>query len=155
MENFRQLNPGIAISGQPSSADLDSLVAQGFRTVVNLRTSDEPGFLDEEEREVESRALNYAEVPISPALLNDDAVARFSQALDSIDGTPALVHCRSGGRAEMMTLLHMAVGGGWSLEQTLEVGREMGDLAPSENSPYRAFFEDYLRRRSAGERVVE
>ncbi len=152
MDNFRQINAQISISGQPTTEDLDSLVEKGFRTVVNLRTEDEPGILPDEEREVESRALNYAAIPVSPTLLDDPAVARFSQALESVDGTPALVHCKSAGRASMMTLLHLAVKHGWSIAQALQTGKEMGDLAPSETSPYRAFFEDYLRRHSAGER---
>lgn len=152
MDNFRQVTDDIAISGQPSPEDLDALKAQGFRTIVNLRTDDEPGLLDDEEREVESRALNYAAVPVSPALLDDVAVARFSQELESIDGKPALVHCRSAGRAGMMVLLHMAVQNGWSVQKALQTGKEMGDLAPNETSPYRAFFEDYVRRHSAGER---
>jgi uncharacterized protein (TIGR01244 family) len=152
MDNFRQLSDDIAISGQPSPEDLDSLQAQGFRTVVNLRTDDEPGLLDDEEREVENRGLNYASVPVSPALLDDVAVARFSQELESVDGKPALVHCKSAGRAGMMVLLHMAVQNGWSVQKALQAGKEMGDLAPAETSPYRTFFEDYLRRHSAGER---
>ncbi len=152
MENFRKINEQISVSGQPSAADLDALKTQGFRTVINLRTDDEAGILPDEEREVESRALNYAAIPISPATLDDLTVARFSQALESVDGSPALVHCKGGGRAGVMTLLHLAVKSGWNLQQTLEVGREMGDFAPKENSPYRAFFEDYLRRHSAGER---
>lgn len=152
MDNFRKLNNEIAISGQPSAADLDELASQGFRTIVNLRTEDEPGILEDEEREVENRALNYSSIPVSPQTLDDLSVARFSQALESVDGTPALIHCKSGGRAGLMALLHLAVKSGWSVQQTLEVGHEMGDLAPSETSPYRAFFEDYLRRHSAGER---
>ena len=152
MDNFRKIDDQISISGQPTTSDLDALVEQGFRTIVNLRTEDEAGAMHDEEREVENRALNYAAIPVSPTLLDDLSVARFSQALESVDGTPALVHCKSAGRAGLMTLLHLAVKHGWSVEHALQQGREMGDLAPAENSPYRAFFENYLRRHSAGER---
>ena len=153
MDNLKQITKEISIAGQPSPADIEDAHQSGFRTIVNLRTADEPGYLADEERLVESLGLTYASIPVSPATLDDVAVARFSQALDSIDGTPALVHCRSAGRAGIMTLLHLAVKHGWTVQETLEEGQKMGDIAPPENSPYRAFFENYIRTRSVGERV--
>jgi hypothetical protein len=50
-----------------------------------------------------------------------------------------------------MVLLHQAIDHGWSLAKALEEGDRLG-IAPGENSPYRAFFESYIRRHSAGER---
>jgi uncharacterized protein (TIGR01244 family) len=152
--NERQLAEGIAVSGQPSPAEISLLHDRGFRTVVNVRTPDDEGYLENEERLVESAGLNYAEIPISPKRLDDIAVQRFSQALESVDGKPAIVHCGSGGRAAMMVLLHLAVQNGWSLQHALREGERLS-AAPSETSPYRAFFEDYIKRHSAGERAAE
>lgn len=153
MDNLKKITNEISIAGQPSAQDIENAKAQGFRTIVNLRTTDEPGLLDDEERLVENQALTYSAIPVSPETLDDIAVARFSQALASVNGTPALVHCRGGGRAGIMTLLHIAVQHGWTVQQALEKGREMGDIAPADNSPYRAFFESYLRNHSVGERI--
>ena len=150
---LKQINSEISIAGQPSPQDIEDAHKSGFRTVINLRTPDEPGVLVDEERLVENLGLTYAAIPVAPETLDDIAVARFSQALDSIDGTPALVHCRSAGRAGILTLLHLAVKHGWTVAEALEKGREMGDIAPPETSPYRAFFESYIRTRSVGERI--
>lgn len=154
MDNLKQITKEISIAGQPSPQDIEDAHQNGFRTVVNLRTPDEPGFLADEERQVESLGLTYASIPVSPDTLDDVAVARFSQALESIDGTPALIHCRSGGRAGIMTLLHLAVTHGWTLHKALEEGQKMGDIAPKDGSPYRAFFETYIREHSVGERIA-
>ena len=154
MDNLKQVTKEISIAGQPSPQDIEDAHKNGFRTIINLRTPDESGYLADEERQVEGLGLTYASIPVSPETLDDVAVARFSQALVSVDGTPALVHCRSAGRAGVMTLLHLAVQHGWTIQKALEEGQKMGDIAPSETSPYRAFFESYIRAHSVGERIA-
>jgi uncharacterized protein (TIGR01244 family) len=149
MLNLKQITDELWISGQPTPEELRT-AGERFRTVVNLRTADENGVPDEE-RLVENAGLSYAPIPVTPPTLDDAAVERFSQAVSSVDSTPALVHCQGGGRAGVMTLLHLAVTQGWSLERALEEGEKHG-IAPAPSSPYRAFFEDYIRRHSAGER---
>lgn len=152
MKNLKKITNELYIAGQPTEDELRSAGGQ-FRTVVNLRTEDESGVVPDEERIVESSGLSYAPIPVSPATLDDAAVERFSQALGSEGSTPALIHCQGGGRAGIMTLMHLAVTQGWSLEQALEVGAESG-IAPAEDSPYRRFFEDYIHQHSAGERQL-
>jgi uncharacterized protein (TIGR01244 family) len=149
--NKRQIAAGISVGGQPTSTEIASLHDRGYRTVVNLRTPTEDGSLAEEERLVEDTGLNYAEIPISPQLMDDIALQRFAQALEVADAKPVYVHCGSGGRAAMMVLMHLAIEHGWSLQRTLEEGAKL-NAAPSETSPYRAFFEEYIKRHSAGER---
>ena len=153
MNNLQQITKEISIAGQPSPRDIEDAHRNGFRTIINLRTPEEPDYLADEERLVESLGLTYASIPVSPDTLDDVAVARFSQALESIDGTPALVHCRSGGRAGIMTLLHLAVEHGWTVQKALEESEKIGDIAPKEDSPYRSFFETYIRAHSVGERI--
>ncbi len=149
MLNEQQINDQITIGGKPDANEIQDLKKRGFKTIVNLLTPDEPGYAGEE-REVEDAGLTYASVPVSPALLDDAAMARFTGAITSSDG-PVAVHCKGGGRAGIMTLLHLAVNGGWTLQHALDEGEKMGvKIGP--DSPYRAFFEDYMRRHSAGER---
>lgn len=149
--NTRPITSEIFIGGQPAAGDLDALKAQGFRTIVNLRIENESGYFAEEEHEVERRGFNYAEIPIAPELLDDRAMQRFSSAVDSDDAPPIYIHCAGGGRAGVLTLLHLAVKNGWTLQEALETGEKLG-IAPKADSPYRTFFEDYIQRHSAGER---
>ena len=151
MLNQKKLTDGITVSGQPSAEELQHLLEHGFHTVINLRTPDEEGVLADEERLVEGAGLNYASVPVSPATLDDAAVERFVQALNAVDGQPALVHCHGGGRAGLMALLHQAVTHGWSLQQALAEGEKHG-VAPAADSPYRKFFEEFIKRHSPAER---
>ncbi len=150
MLNEQQITPHITIGGQPRAEDIEDLKARGFETIINLQTPDEPG-VDQEERMVKDAGLSYLNVPVSPPILDDLAVSRFSQAIDSSDG-PVAVHCKGGGRAGVMTLLYLGIENGWSVERTLQEGARW-DAKIGKDSPYRAFFEDYLRRHSAGERT--
>lgn len=154
MKNLRQIAPNLFIAGQPTEEELADIPSTGFRTVINLRTADEEGVVANEERLVETAGLNYAAIPITPQTINDVAVHRFIQAVDSEDAPPVVAHCGSGGRAGIMMLLHLAIDYGWSVEQTLSEGEKLG-IAPGPNSPYRNFVEDYIRRHSPAERSDE
>jgi len=153
--NQREIIEGISIAGQPTAEDIARLRDEGFKTIVNLRLPEDNGILEDEEHIVEGSGLNYAAIPVSPTVVDDLAVQRFSQAIYDKESRPALIHCGSGGRAGIMLLLHLAIEHGWSVERTLEEGAKLGDLAPSETSAYRPFFEGYIKRHSAGERTGE
>ena len=153
MLNLKKITEGISIAGQPTEDELRDAHGGGINTIVNLRTDDEDGFLASEERIVESTGATYAAIPVSPQTLDDLAVERFSQALSSVNAQPAIVHCKGGGRAGVMTLLHLAIQHGWSLDQTLDEGAKHG-IAPAPDSPYRAFFESFIKRHSPAERLA-
>jgi uncharacterized protein (TIGR01244 family) len=150
MLNERQITKKLTIGGKPAEADVQDLKARGFRTVINLMMPDEPGAL-EEERLVENTGMSYSHIPVSPVTLDDAAVYRFDQAIDSSDG-PVAVHCKGGGRASVMALLYLATKHQWTVDQTIAEGEKMGaKIGP--DSPYREFVEEYVRRHSAGERT--
>ena len=149
--DISQLTPELSIGGQPQPDDITALRDQGFRTVVNLRMPDEPGVLPDEERLVQNAGLNYAEVPISPDIVDDGTIERLTQILTTVDTAPVYVHCKAGGRAGTFSMLHLAIQHGWSIEQAYEEGEKVGIVIP-EDSPYRAIFEGFLRRHSPGER---
>jgi uncharacterized protein (TIGR01244 family) len=121
MKNLKQINDELWISGQPTEDELRS-ASDRFRTVVNLRTADESGLVPDEERLVEGGGISYAPIPVSPATLDDATAERFSQALASDGATPALIHCQGGGRAGVLTLMHLAVNNAWSLEPRWKKG---------------------------------
>jgi len=151
MKNASQITENILIAGQPKDSELQQLHEKGYKTVINLRGEEECGAIGNEERIVEDAGLNYASIPISPSNLNETKIGRFLQALATKDALPAVVHCGGGGRAGIMVLLHLAITQKWSVQQALAQGEEMG-IAPSPGSPYRKYFEEYVRSHSAGER---
>lgn len=148
MLNEQKITDHLSIGGALRDGDAQDLENRGFKTVVNLMMPEESSYGEEEL--VKGVGLTYAPIPTSPATLDDITVARFLQAIESSDG-PVAVHCKGGGRAGLMTLLALAIEHGWSLDQTFEEGEKMSIKIES-NSPYRSFFESYIKRHSAGER---
>ena len=142
-------NDKISIGAALEAGDEQKLHDAGVRTVIDLRTEDEKQ--TPEKAWVENVGLDYEALPTAPNLLDDAAIARFVQEVDSSVG-PVYVHCKSGGRAGVMALLHDAITGGWTIEHTLQVADEKG-VKLGADSPYTPIVEDYLQRHSAGERL--
>ena len=150
MKNEKMLDDQLIVTGQIGVEDVEELRRRGVREVVNLRGVDEEGFWDGEKAAVEEAGMDYSNIPISPSILDDAAVMRVHQAIDSAGGT-AVVHCQGGGRAGIMGLLHLAIKNGWGIQQSLDEGQKRG-VELKEDSPYRAFFEQYLKNHSPAER---
>ncbi len=142
-------NDKISVGGELEAEDAQQLHDEGVRTVIDLRTTDEIDLLEKEW--VEGVGLDYESLPTAPTLLDDVAVARFIQEVDSSNG-PVYIHCKAGGRAGIMALLHDAVTHGWTIEKTMQIAEEKG-VKLGDDSPYRSIVEDYLTRHSAGERL--
>ena len=150
MKNEKMLDEQLIVSGQPTPDEIEALRRRGVRGVINLRGEGEEGFWDGEKAAVESAGMDFSHIPISPSMLDDAAVMRVHQAIDSAGGT-AVLHCQGGGRAGIMGLLHLAVKHGWGVQHALDEGRKRG-VEIKEDSPYRAFFERYLKDHSPEER---
>ena len=148
MLNEQKVTDKISIGGALRDGDAQDLENRGFVTVVNLMTADESN--DGEEELVKGAGMTYAPIPVAPNTLDDITVARFLQAIESSDG-PVAVHCKGGGRAGLMTLLALAIENAWSVDKALEEGENM-QIKIAADSPYRSFFESYIKRHSAGER---
>jgi uncharacterized protein (TIGR01244 family) len=122
--NYKVIAPGIAVAGQPSTDAVRTLGTLGFRTVLNIRTPEEGGLVDERAI-VESQGLRYVSVPVTAKSLSPQDVLAVEKVLDDPASGPVLFHCASANR----------VGGLWALvlarrgkapEAALAAGREAG-----------------------------
>jgi uncharacterized protein (TIGR01244 family) len=141
----RAVTESIRIADQPSEADLRALAGSGVRGVVNLRHDGEPeqplppgpeGDL------VRSLGLDYLHVPVGGAPLDPAGVAAVADFLDrhTAEGQ-VLVHCRKGGRAAALVLLHLARRNGWTASQAVNQAAAIG--LPLEGN-LRLLVEQYL-----------
>lgn len=128
MDERIQINDDVTVGAQPSRKQLGALPAEGFRSVMNLRTADEedqPLSPEEEGELVRDMGLEYRHVPISAEDMDQDLVNRFREELDEIP-KPVFVHCRRGKRSGAMAMMDEAVSRGMSGEETLQKAEEMG-----------------------------
>lgn len=95
---------------QPDRRMLEDLARQGFRTVVNLRKTAEPGAIpdpEQEGREARNLGLVYIHFPVDAQDLDHETVDRFRDAMIELPG-PIFVHCSTGKRSGAFVM--MAVG---------------------------------------------
>ena len=151
----KSVTDDIFIGGQPSETDLNAIKAKGFKSVINLRAPSEDSILkpEKEESKVREVGLEYVNIPVTKETMSDETVKRVSQKIKELkrEKAPVFVHCGSGRRAGVMTLLHLAVENGWTVEEAFEKAQSLGFDCESEPQ-LKKFFEGYIKRHSTGEK---
>ncbi len=125
METVRKINDELAIAGQVSVEELKHSVEDGFRSVLNLRSPNEEGFLTQEQQIAESLGLCYVNIPISVEGLDAALVTQVLQRLDRLP-KPALVHCNTAMRAAAIALIRIATRQGIPLDRAFDQVQELG-----------------------------
>ena len=99
LDNGRITGPGLLVGGQPTDEQLATAKEVGFDVVINLRSPTEPG-VKEERAKVEALGMRYVSIPVNGAAgLTKENAERLGGALESINGSQALLHCASSNRA--------------------------------------------------------
>jgi uncharacterized protein (TIGR01244 family) len=111
-------------SGQPTPTELAERADAGFKTVIDLRTEDEPRGFDEP-AVVESLGMRYESLPIGGADDLSDANAKALKSLIAESDGPVLVHCGSGNRVGALLSL-VARSDGLTIEESITYGRKFG-----------------------------
>ncbi len=129
METLKTITPTLAVAGQPTESDLQTLKDQGYVGIVNLRNDGEPEqpISTADEGELAKRlGLDYVHYGVGAAPFTEDGVATVCDFLDRHAAEKVLVHCRSGGRAQAVLVLHEALKRGWPASEAIANGRAMG-----------------------------
>jgi len=149
--NFkRDITPNVTVADQPTVEDLEACRSEGYAGVVNLRQENEPEqplSPAEEGQRVHELGMEYLHVPVGGAPLSEAGVASVCEFIDRLAGAGAkvLVHCRKGGRAMALVLIQQARAHGWTVEEAIEKGRQMGLEV---DGPLRTLVEAYLAQSS-------
>lgn len=146
MENKIEVNDQIVVGGQPTADDFEEMSKQGFKSVLNLRSSDEEGFLQDEATQAKAAGLKYSHIAVEAKSINDDLTDRVLQEIKNLP-KPSLVHCKSGMRAGAMTMMHLALENGWDAKQALQQAENRG-FDCSQNPQLKQYFESYIDKRN-------
>ena len=129
MHFTRAITPTLMIGDQPTDDDLEMLKAEGYTGVVNLRQDGEPEQPIRPEAEgklLEELGLDYLHVPVGGSPFSSEGVGAFQTFLGKHEGSKVLIHCRKGGRAAAMLLLHEALVNGWTADEAAAQGHDIG-----------------------------
>lgn len=110
-------------AGQPDEAAVEQYAADGFKTVIDLRTAGEDRGMDEP-AVVEEAGMKYVSLPIGRADITFEKAAELDALLKASDG-PVVMHCGSGNRVGALMALRASLNGSTD-EEALAVGKEYG-----------------------------
>jgi len=87
MEAIRKINDELTIAGQATPEQLQQVAQEGFKSVLNLRSPDEEGFLSNEQQQAEALGL-YHNIPVNFEAINDEIAAQVPCKLINYPNQP-------------------------------------------------------------------
>ena len=106
------LSADLSVSPQLEPSAMAAVAAAGFKSVINNRPDGEGGAAQPTSAQVEAAAraagLEYAHLPVAPAVQSPEEVARFAELLAKLP-KPILAFCRSGARSTKLYTAARAV----------------------------------------------
>jgi len=143
MENVKKINDQLAVAtSQVTSEQLQQAAQEGFKSLLNLRSPEEEGFLSDEQQQAENAGLKYVNVPVKPDNMSDELADQVLQQIAQLP-KPALIHCKSGMRSGAMTLMYVATKQGMTADEAMAIGKQNGfdcDAYPQ----MKQFFKHYI-----------
>ncbi|TLD43206.1 MAG: Zn-dependent hydrolase [Candidatus Jettenia ecosi] len=154
MKDQMKISEDITSSRQPSQEEIKKLPQQGFKSVVNLRASEEEDmpFSPQEEGEfVRESGMEYLNIPISPKEgPKSEQVDQFRSETEHLP-KPIFIHCHTGKRSGALAMIYLALKEGLTGEEALQKAESMGFEC---NVPgLKEFFINYINQNTmAGKR---
>ncbi|TAE61927.1 MAG: hypothetical protein EAZ87_00460 [Nostocales cyanobacterium] len=113
---IRKINQELSISGQITIEQLEKLVDDGYKSIINLCFTNDLSFCPEEEEKVKSLGLYYVNLPTRIDTLNLSAADQVFQIIRELP-KPILIHCDNCKRSAAIVLLYIANKQGINFDQ--------------------------------------
>ncbi|MEH2203062.1 MAG: sulfur transferase domain-containing protein [Nostoc sp.] len=125
MSNTKKVSDDLSAAGQLTSEELKQAAQEGFKSVLNLRSPDEAGFLSDEQQQAQAAGLQYANIPLKPSEPNQEQTELAIQQIENLP-KPILIHCAAGARAGGIALIANAISEGLTYEEISQKAQELG-----------------------------
>ncbi|MEH2353773.1 beta-lactamase hydrolase domain-containing protein [Nostoc sp.] len=125
MSNTKKVSDDLSAAGQLTSEELKQAAQEGFKSVLNLRSPDEPGFISDEQQQAQAAGLQYANIPLKPSEPNQEQTELAIQEIENLP-KPILIHCAAGARAGGIALIANAISEGLTYEEISQKAQELG-----------------------------
>ena len=155
------MNDRLAVGDAPDADEMARLAAEGFRSIIDLRSDGEPHPRGlpcwDEAKAARELGLRYRQIVVEPQMLGDALAHSVRDAVANAP-SPVLLHCTTGRRAGTFGLVLLATEEDLDVESCLARGRAMGldwDGMPRLTKFLRHFVERHGRHyRPAAEPVI-
>jgi uncharacterized protein (TIGR01244 family) len=125
MSDLKKVSDNLSVTGQISSEQLTELAAEGFKSVLNLRSSDEKDFLNDEQEQANAAGLAYVNIPLDPQEPNQHLTAAAIAEIKHLS-KPILIHCANGVRAGGIALIADAIQAALTYGEILHKAQKIG-----------------------------
>jgi protein tyrosine phosphatase (PTP) superfamily phosphohydrolase (DUF442 family) len=142
------LSESFATAGQPSEQAFSKLAANGFRSVLNLRTTAEGVDLEKERTLVEHAGMRYISIPVIGNAPRVEQADEFIRAAKEKTNHPMLIHCGSANRVGAFMMIYRVVELGWSEEKAEEEAVKIG----LRSEALKTFAKEYIAQQKAKRR---
>ncbi|BAZ50672.1 hypothetical protein NIES4103_32890 [Nostoc sp. NIES-4103] len=122
---IREINDDLAIAGQITSEQLQEIVDDGYKSVLNLRLQNELGILNSEQEQIELLGLNYINFPIQIEEINLQLANQVFQIITQLP-KPTLIHCDNSIRSAAIVLLYISTKQGITFENAFQKTIKLG-----------------------------
>lgn len=146
MENVKKINDELTVAPQITQEQIQQAATEGYKSVLNLRSPEEKGFLNDEQQQVSAIGLNYLNIPVKVDTITESEATEILRVIDELP-KPALIHCGKALRAGAMALMNVATRQGMTPEQAFEKAAEIG-FDCSANPKMKEFFKSYVEKHS-------
>lgn len=115
---------GILTGGQPTADQFETLAGLGYKTIVNMRGTQESG--STKPADVESLGMTYVSFPITGAPdVSEENARKLAEILEANEH-PVVVHCASGNRVGALFALKAFYVDGETPQEALAIGQAAG-----------------------------
>lgn len=129
MKDQIKISEDITSARQPSEEEIKNLAQQGFKSVINLRTSgeeDQPLSPQEEGELVKRLGMQYLNIPVSSKEVpKPEQIDKFRNAVECMP-KPIYAHCHRGKRSGAFSMIDLALKQGMTGEEALQKATSMG-----------------------------
>ncbi|MBW4687887.1 MAG: protein tyrosine phosphatase family protein [Komarekiella atlantica HA4396-MV6] len=125
MTDSKKISDDLSATGQLTPEQLQQAADEGFKSVINLRSPDEQGFLSDEQQQAEAAGLQYANIPLKPTEPNQELTKAALEEIADLP-KPILIHCAAGARASGIALIANAIQEGLTDEQIQQKAADLG-----------------------------
>ncbi|MBD0303532.1 MAG: tyrosine-protein phosphatase [Tolypothrix sp. T3-bin4] len=125
MTNSKKISNDLSAAGQLTPEQLQQAADEGFKSVINLRSPNEQGFLSDEQQQAEAVGLQYANIPLKPTEPNQELTKAALEEIADLP-KPILIHCAAGARASGIALIANAIDEGLTYEQITQKAADLG-----------------------------
>ncbi|WP_427157414.1 hypothetical protein ACQFX9_17990 [Aliinostoc sp. HNIBRCY26] len=125
MDIIRKINHELSIAGQITPEQFPQLLVDGYKSILNLRSPDEKGWLEDEKDKLEFLGLRYLNTPTKVEEINRQTTLQVLQIINELP-KPALIHCDNSIRSAVIALLYIATKQGITFEKAIELTMSLG-----------------------------